>query len=171
MSVQYDLPDPVPASSQSCLPVSLDTPQAALPEITHSWLECGAQLLSPAPQQQLEADRPQDFNMCIPCAIAAALVPHINAQGQALQSARCTTLPKEALLLDSREHGFFSATVTIPRRPVLDVMVRRASGDQWHAIMRFAVLPESQHIRDRPDLWVSSPMPHAKDPRMALVCF
>jgi hypothetical protein len=167
--VQYDLPEAMPISSESCPPVSLNTPQAALPEVSPQWLECGGQMISPSPQQSLEGDRTQEFKLFIPGASTVALLPQLQAQNDPLGLLPTQALPKEAILLKACGHDGFQGSVVLPRRPVLDVVVCMGKDSKWSGMMRFAVMPESQHIRDRPDLWVSSPNPRARDPRMGLV--
>lgn len=185
--LQYVLPPAVLNSSQGCPVVSTCTPQSALPAASATWLRRGAQLVTPEAGEQLEADRMQTFALRVPGAHEVALVPRTlawlqqsRAQGGAsvgrprMSTQDAVEVPNGAGLVavpwDAEEEAFRMQLV-VPRADMLDVVARMDADAPWQQLLRLQLLPESQHLRERPDLVFEPPVPDKRDPTFSLVWF
>lgn len=180
--LQYVLPEAVQNSSQGCPVVCAETPQSALPAASAAWCRLGAHLAAPEPGEQLEADRTQVFALRVPGAHEVALVPrchalqwqhtseHLTAAaahvGDAVDDSGiggATTVP-----WNEGEQAFW-AELVVPRADMLDVVARTGPASPWQQLLRFQLLPESQHLRERLDLIFEPPVPDKRDPKFSLV--
>lgn len=185
--MQYVLPDAVENSSQGCPVVCVDTPQRALPAVSATWWRLGAQLAAPEPAQQLEADRTQIFALRVPGACEVALVPRpfswLQQSSPELRSprppvSRCTGDAVDASNMDgaimvpwNEDKDAFWIELEVPRADMLDVVSCQGPSSPWQQLLRFQVLPESQHLRERPDLIFEPPAPDKRDPTFSMVWF
>lgn len=186
--LQYDLGCPVqPPATTAEGPEKPESRPRLLPEMGPLWQELGAQLTSPEPTSQLEADRPQLFSVILPGALRARVITGDAHSPAALSKCRSVLrhaqpsgsawLVDVALVRDSDMHemaydaarGEFSTEIILPRQDKLVVAAQMTAGGPWVGVLCFNINPEVQHIEDRPDLVVLAPAPHPRHPGMQLV--
>jgi hypothetical protein len=178
--VQYVLPEASPNTLVGCPVASTSAPQCALPSATSlaSWI--GAQLLAPAPSLQIEADREQEFTVRAPGMSQVMLIPQErNKASQPEMGIKASTRSSGSLLEEEPvaavelewdvQKDAFSACVVVHRVAALEIAARKSASDPWLPLLELQVLPESQHLRERPDLVFQPPDPDPKDPKMAMV--
>ncbi|MEW5300249.1 MAG: hypothetical protein WDW36_003191 [Sanguina aurantia] len=130
------VPEVLPHDPWEGVLLSSHTPPCPLPTTHPTMTLLRAQLISPRPNQPLEADRLQDFNIIVPGVTRVMLVSHTGGHQQELSA--------------SEDGHSFSAALHVPRCSsctLLAMVADKALGvHSWEPLVTFQVAPQSQHI-------------------------
>ncbi|MEW5311362.1 MAG: hypothetical protein WDW38_003083 [Sanguina aurantia] len=130
------VPEVLPHDPWEGVLLSSHTPPCPLPTTHPTMTLLRAQLISPRPNQPLEADRLQDFKIIVPGVTRVMLVSHTGGHQQELSA--------------SEDGHSFSAALHVPRCSsctLLAMVADKALGvHSWEPLVTFQVAPQSQRI-------------------------